>query len=129
ASLRDVAKYVRYAVDNREEVAEMAAQQAAEKAAERAAEDAEDAANAVSVPPVEDTTVVAEAEAILVEADAAETPAAPVPADITDQQAVAEASGAHVPPRDAAERPTFASWAVITGESAGGIFDTLPILD
>jgi polyketide synthase 13 len=42
---------------------------------------------------------------------------------------VAEASGAHVPPRDAAERLTFASWAVVTGESAKGIFDTLPILD
>jgi polyketide synthase 13 len=34
-----------------------------------------------------------------------------------------------VPPRDAAERLTYASWAVITGKSAGGIFNTLPILD
>ncbi|MGW0018263.1 polyketide synthase Pks13 [Rhodococcus sp. NPDC003382] len=134
ASLRDVAKYLRYAVENREEVAALAAQQAAEKAAERAAEDAEDAANAVTVPPVEDTTVIAEAEAILAEAEAetAKAEASPAEAartDITDQQAVAEASGQHVPPRDAAERLTFASWAVITGESAKGIFDTLPILD
>ncbi|MFZ2529503.1 MAG: polyketide synthase Pks13 [Rhodococcus sp. (in: high G+C Gram-positive bacteria)] len=124
ASLRDVAKYLRYAVDNREEVAAMAEQQAAEKAAERAAEEAADAAHAVSVPSVEDTTVVAEAEAILAGADAAATTT-----DITDRQAVAEASGTHVPPRDAAERLTFASWAVVTGASAGGIFDTLPILD
>lgn len=35
----------------------------------------------------------------------------------------------NVPPRDAAERLTYASWATITGESAGGIFNTLPILD
>ncbi len=34
-----------------------------------------------------------------------------------------------VPPRDAAERLTFATWAVVTGKSAGGIFNTLPILD
>ncbi|MFI5714999.1 polyketide synthase Pks13 [Nocardia sp. NPDC051750] len=35
----------------------------------------------------------------------------------------------NVPPRDAAERLTYAAWATITGESAGGIFNTLPILD
>ncbi|GAA5096066.1 hypothetical protein GCM10023319_55400 [Nocardia iowensis] len=34
-----------------------------------------------------------------------------------------------VPPRDAAERLTFATWAVVTGKSAGGIFNTLPILE
>jgi len=34
-----------------------------------------------------------------------------------------------VPPRDAAERLTFATWAVITGKSAKSIFATLPILD
>ncbi|MEV5835708.1 polyketide synthase Pks13 [Nocardia sp. NPDC052112] len=33
-----------------------------------------------------------------------------------------------VPPRDAAERLTFATWAIVTGKSAGGIFNTLPIL-
>jgi polyketide synthase 13 len=48
---------------------------------------------------------------------------------VTDRQAVAEASGTDVPPRDAAERLTFATWAVITGQSAKGIFNTLPILD
>ncbi|MBF4997963.1 acyltransferase domain-containing protein [Nocardia sp. BSTN01] len=36
---------------------------------------------------------------------------------------------ADVPPRDAAERLTFAAWAMVTGKSAGGIFNTLPILD
>ncbi|WP_330251241.1 polyketide synthase Pks13 [Nocardia sp. NBC_00565] len=34
-----------------------------------------------------------------------------------------------VPPRDAAERLTFATWAIVTGKSAGGIFNTLPILE
>ena len=34
-----------------------------------------------------------------------------------------------MPPRDAAERLTFATWAAITGESAKGIFGALPTLD
>ncbi|MEN0135319.1 MAG: thioesterase domain-containing protein, partial [Rhodococcus sp. (in: high G+C Gram-positive bacteria)] len=39
------------------------------------------------------------------------------------------AADGDVPPRDAAERLTFATWAVVTGESAKGIFNTLPILN
>lgn len=116
ASLRDVAQYLRYAVDNREEVAALAEQQAAEKAAERAAASEQD-----DLPQVENTTVVAEAEQIVVEAEtqaAAESPA-------SEQ----EYSGPDVPPRDAAERLTFASWAVITGKSAKSIFAPLPKLD
>ena len=34
-----------------------------------------------------------------------------------------------MPPRDAAERVTFATWAIVTGKSPGGIFNTLPKLD
>jgi polyketide synthase 13 len=34
-----------------------------------------------------------------------------------------------VPPRDAAERVTFATWAIVTGKSPGGIFNALPELD
>lgn len=34
-----------------------------------------------------------------------------------------------VPPRDAAERLTFATWAIVTGASPGGIFNPLPTLD
>jgi polyketide synthase 13 len=30
-----------------------------------------------------------------------------------------------IPPRDAAERLTFATWAIVTGKSPGGIFDEL----
>ena len=34
-----------------------------------------------------------------------------------------------MPPRDAAERVTFATWAIVTGKSPGGIFNALPTLD
>ncbi|MCA1008917.1 acyltransferase domain-containing protein [Rhodococcus hoagii] len=93
ASLHDVAKYLRYAVENREEVAAMAAQQQSEK-------DAGDAVSEVAAPVVE-----------------------------SEEKAPAESDEVGVPPRDAAERLTFASWAVVTGKSAPGIFGTLPILD
>ncbi|MDH6681008.1 polyketide synthase 13 [Rhodococcus sp. LBL1] len=93
ASMHDVAKYLRYAVENREEVEALAAQQQAEK-------DAGETVEAVAAPvaePVED--------------------------------APAESGEVDVPPRDAAERLTFATWAVVTGKSAKSIFATLPILD
>ena len=45
------------------------------------------------------------------------------------QEAVVEALGADVPPRDAAERVTFATWAIVTGKSPGGIFNELPAVD
>ncbi|MFE0748513.1 polyketide synthase Pks13 [Gordonia sp. NPDC058843] len=64
---------------------------------------------------------------------AVEEPAAPAAAskpatDITSQRAVAEAAGSDVPPRDAAERLTFGTYAVVTKKSAGGIFNKLPVL-
>ncbi len=46
-----------------------------------------------------------------------------------NQQAVAYALNSDVPPRDAAERLAFATWAIVTGKSPGGIFNTLPGLD
>ncbi|WP_431955227.1 polyketide synthase Pks13 [Nocardia lijiangensis] len=82
---------------------------------------------------VENTTVVAEAEAIVAAAESVAQPATPAvaPAEAAavfgGQQSSADETG--VPPRDAAERLTYASWAVVTGKSAGGIFDTLPILE
>ena len=90
ANLMDVAKILRYAVDNRDEVAKMAAEQAAEKASEG------------------DAAPAAEPEPVAVEAPSGDI---------------------NVPPRDAAERLTFATWVAVTGESAKGIFNTLPILD
>jgi polyketide synthase 13 len=48
---------------------------------------------------------------------------------VLTQQAVTDALGADVPPREAAERVTFATWAIVTGKSPGGIFNALPTLD
>jgi polyketide synthase 13 len=48
---------------------------------------------------------------------------------VLTQEAVTEALGADVPPREAAERITFATWAIVTGKSPGGIFNELPPLD
>ncbi|CAM3276537.1 polyketide synthase [Mycobacterium intermedium] len=45
------------------------------------------------------------------------------------QEAVAKALNSDVPPRDQAERVTFATWAIVTGKSPGGIFNPLPKLD
>jgi polyketide synthase 13 len=45
------------------------------------------------------------------------------------QEAVAKALNSDIPPRDAAERVTFATWAIVTGKSPGGIFNPLPKLD
>ena len=50
-------------------------------------------------------------------------------AEALSQEAVAKALNSDIPPRDAAERVTFATWAVVTGKSPGGIFNTLPKLD
>lgn len=50
-------------------------------------------------------------------------------AEALNSEAVAKALNSDVPPRDAAERVTFATWAIVTGKSAGGIFNPLPKLD
>ncbi|GFG87120.1 polyketide synthase Pks13 [Mycolicibacter algericus] len=55
--------------------------------------------------------------------------AAAAAAKVLTSEAVTEALGADVPPRDAAERVTFATWAIVTGKSPGGIFNELPALD
>jgi polyketide synthase 13 len=55
--------------------------------------------------------------------------AATMAAQVLTQQAVTDALGADVPPREAAERVTFATWAIVTGKSPGGIFNALPTLD
>lgn len=55
--------------------------------------------------------------------------AAKAAAKVLTQEAVTEALGADVPPREAAERVTFATWAIVTGKSPGGIFNELPAVD
>jgi polyketide synthase 13 len=59
----------------------------------------------------------------------AQSSAAKAAAKVLTQEAVTEALGADVPPRDAAERVTFATWAIVTGKSPGGIFNELPRVD
>ena len=62
-------------------------------------------------------------------AAAAAQPNLAAAAQIANQEAVAKALNSDVPPRDAAERVTFATWAIVTGKSPGGIFNALPSLD
>ncbi len=104
ANLQEVAGYLRYAVDNREEVAALAEQQRRETDA--ASESEADAA--------------AESEPATERAEAAAAPAAAAPAADRAQD---------VPPRDAAERLTFGTWALVVGRSAKGIFTPLETLD
>ncbi|CQD05985.1 polyketide synthase [Mycobacterium europaeum] len=60
---------------------------------------------------------------------AATNGAKPDLAGALSQEAVSRALNSDVPPRDAAERVTFATWAIVTGKSPGGIFNPLPKLD
>lgn len=157
ASLHEVGKVLRYAIEHRDEVQAMADQQAADKAAGGTGEltvdadfmSAARAALATGADPVAAVTGAGTPETPATDADSAPAAAAPVSrekaaeADATPAtQPVAPATPAavfggaqqpadedDVPPRDAAERLTFATWAVVTGKSAGGIFNTLPILD
>ncbi|VFB00670.1 polyketide synthase Pks13 [Nocardia cyriacigeorgica] len=158
ASLHEVGKVLRYAIEHRDEVQAIAERQAAGEdvsvdegfvaAARAALEAGEDPAAVVKAAAgestktdAEDTTVEAEAEKIVAEAEsAAKADAAPTTKAEAAPTAKADVAPAalfggnadtegDVPPRDAAERLTFATWAVVTGKSAKGIFNTLPILD
>ena len=147
ANLYAVEKLIEYAIEHRDEVEELAEHQKTQTPEEIAAAQAELMGGA---------TTVAELEEKLAETGAApttETPTAapatdvPIPAPPTDpagpgqpsaaalaaqvltQEAVTEALGSDVPPREAAERVTFATWAIVTGKSPGGIFNALPAID
>ncbi|WP_432279605.1 non-ribosomal peptide synthetase [Nocardia brasiliensis] len=113
-------------------IAAAAANTAAPEAVSPSSTDTETAAPATeAAAPVAPATPVAETPAAPAEPAVAE-PVSPVAAPAP---AAAPAFGGQpadeddVPPRDAAERLTFATWAVVTGKSAGGIFNTLPILE
>ncbi|HEU0190386.1 MAG TPA: polyketide synthase Pks13 [Mycobacterium sp.] len=156
ANLYNVAEMITYAVEHRDEVEALHEHQKTQTAEEIAAEQAAMMA-AAKAPAAEAAPAVAEAAPAAAEAAPAEAPApppsdVPVPPPPTDPQgpgvskassataaaaaakvltseAVTEALGADVPPRDAAERVTFATWAIVTGKSPGGIFNPLPELD
>ena len=136
ANLYNVEKLIEYAIEHRDEVQdyhehqkaltpeEIAAEQAALLAAKAPAEAVElnqkavEAVEAVDIPaPPTDPS------------GPAKSAAAAAAAKVLTQEAVTEALGADVPPREAAERVTFATWAIVTGKSPGGIFNELPAVD
>ncbi|TGD89427.1 acyltransferase domain-containing protein [Mycolicibacterium sp. CH28] len=79
--------------------------------------------------PAQSAAAAAPAQSAAAAAPAKSAAAAAVAAKVLTQEAVTEALGADVPPREAAERVTFATWAIVTGKSPGGIFNELPAID
>jgi len=150
ANLFAVEKLIEYAIEHRDEVEqlhehqqtltpeEIAAEQAALMAGggvptEAPAEPAGVAPEAVAPvdipPPPIDPSGPAVPPPPTNPAGPGQPSAASLAAQVLTQEAVTEALGADVPPREAAERVTFATWAIVTGKSPGGIFNALPTLD
>jgi polyketide synthase 13 len=147
ANLYNVEKLIEYAIEHRDEVQDLHEHQKAQTADDIAKEQAAMLSGAtpasVTAPAAEPQTEP-ETQADAPTSDmpipppptnpAGPTAAAAQPnlaaaAQALNQQAVAEALNSDVPPRDAAERVTFATWAIVTGKSPGGIFNELPKLD
>ncbi|MEV0078706.1 polyketide synthase Pks13 [Nocardia neocaledoniensis] len=144
ASLNEVSKVLRYAIEHRDEIAAMAEKQAAAKAAGEDVEIGVDAnfveAARAAIAAGDDPLAAAKAagaelpsdEAVaepVSEATAEPTPEAESSVPDIDYFADASTDEDNVPPRDAAERLAYATWAVVTGTSPGGVFNTLPILE
>jgi polyketide synthase 13 len=150
ANLYAVEKLIEYAIEHRDEVDQLAETQKGQTAEEIAAAQAELMGGATTVAELEERLAQktaespaepeapAEAEAPVEKLEIPPPPtnpsgpkssAAGAAAGVLNQQAVADALKSDVPPRDAAERVTFATWAIVTGKSPGGIFNSLPALD
>lgn len=158
ANLYAVEKLIQYAIEHRDEVGELAEAQKGQSAEEIAAAQAELMGGATTVAELEaklaeaghpiaaeqtDDTVESLAEVGIEIPPPPTDPSGPAQgapakpsataaaaaAKVLTQEAVTEALGADVPPRDAAERVTFATWAIVTGKSPGGIFNELPTID
>jgi len=149
ANLFNVEQLILYAIEHRDEVQDLYEHQKTKTPEEIAKEQAAMLSGATPV------SVTAPAPDVQAEPEAQSEPAAlvadaPIPPPPTDpsgpsgpaaqpnlaaaaqalnQQAVTDALGSDVPPRDAAERVAFATWAIVTGKSPGGIFNALPKLD
>jgi polyketide synthase 13 len=129
ANLYNVEELIRYAVEHRDEVEALHEHQKTQTPEEIAAEQAAMLAGATGNPPGAAPTPPAAPE------PASHTPAPPPPTDPLGSaaapapQQTVDALSTDVPPRDAAERVTFATWAIVTGKSPGGIFNPLPGLD
>lgn len=147
ANLYAVEKLIEYAVEHRDEVQQLHEHQKTLTPEEIAKEQAQllsGATPASVAAPAPDPQAEPETQPA-----PASSPDAPIPPPPTDpsgpaaatnggqpnlagalsQEAVAKALNSDVPPRDAAERVTFATWAIVTGKSPGGIFNPLPKLD
>ncbi|MBN7536228.1 acyltransferase domain-containing protein [Mycobacteroides abscessus subsp. abscessus] len=143
ANLLDVERLVIYALENPDAVHELHDYQQTDEFKEAAPtggmlskadiEAALSAGATESVPaevpaaePAADSAPPAIAQEATISAETSELAKA---AAAMNQEAIAEALNADVPPRDAAERVAFATWAIVTGESPGSIFNALPKID
>jgi polyketide synthase 13 len=146
ANLYNVEQLIVYAIEHRDEVQDLHEHQKTQTAEEIAKEQAAllSGATTASVtqaadpqaepetqnrPPASDAPIPPPPTNPAGPAAVAGQPNLAAAAQALNQQAVAEALNSDVPPRDAAERVTFATWAIVTGKSPGGIFNTLPKLD
>ncbi len=154
ANLYAVEKLIEYAIEHRDEVEELHEHQKTQTPEEIAAEQArllsgasaetitapapdpqaepetQAAPEKQSVPPVSDLPIPPPpTDPSGPKANGENPSAAALAAQVLTQEAVTEALGADVPPREAAERVTFATWAIVTGKSPGGIFNALPEVD
>lgn len=114
ANLYNVEKLIEYAVEHRDEVQQLHEHQKTQTAEEIARAQAELLHGKVGkTEPVDSEAGVA----------------LPSPQNGEQPNPTGPALNVDVPPRDAAERVTFATWAIVTGKSPGGIFNELPRLD
>ncbi len=137
ANLYNVEKLIEYAIEHRDEVQDLHERQKTQTADEIAAEQAAmlSGATPVSVTgPAPEAPAETQPEAAIPPPPT--NPAGPTAqpnlagaAQVLNSEAVAAALNSDIPPRDAAERVTFATWAIVTGKSPGGIFNQLPELD
>ena len=145
ANLYAVEKLIEYAIEHRDEVEQLHEHQQTLTADEIAKEQAELLHGGPKTDPKTDD--VPEAAEAAPARPAGDVPIPPPPTDPSgpsgngvksnltgaaealSQEAVAKALNSDVPPRDAAERVVFATWAIVTGKSPGGIFNPLPKLD
>jgi polyketide synthase 13 len=147
ANLYAIEKLIEYAVEHRDEVEQLHEHQKTQTPEEIAREQAQLLSGATPTtaaapapdpqaepqtqpePPPSDATIPPPPTDPSGPKGAATNGAKPDLAGALSQEAVAKALNSDVPPRDAAERVTFATWAIVTGKSPGGIFNPLPQLD
>ncbi len=150
ANLYNVEKLIEYAIEHRDEVEQLHEQQKTQTAEEIARAQAELLYGGPKTDEAPAAPADAEPEPEASAPPASDLPIPPPPTDPSgpsgpsanggqpnltgaaealNQEAVAKALNSDIPPRDAAERVTFATWAIVTGKSPGGIFNRLPKLD